>query len=415
MRHPSPHRSVHHVPQAGAGVVVVQRRLALALMGAGALVLTWAAGSTWFVLSRDDIAQRVFIRETEMRYGYENRIGNLSDRLQREVTQNMVERTSVEARVAALAARQAEIEARQAWLRATAERASGIAGPVPTVNGPDADPWSPPQRITVPSGSTKPEPLPTAGGLGLRLRGEDSSAESAPKPEPRDRLSAVEQSLDKVARSEGEILHALGRTARTRLTRLRSAIDATGLDLPGTPASGGPLVALPADRLPGGHEPLAAALQFSVAEIARLQGTARTLPLGKPLAGEPDPTSGFGYRMDPFTRGPALHTGVDFRAEAGTPARATAAGRVVAAEYTGGYGNLVEIDHGNGVTTRYGHLSSFSVAPGETVGEGQIIGRTGSTGRSTGPHLHYETRVNGEAVNPVRFLQAGKLLGTRGG
>jgi murein DD-endopeptidase MepM/ murein hydrolase activator NlpD len=126
--------------------------------------------------------------------------------------------------------------------------------------------------------------------------------------------------------------------------------------------------------------------------------------------GDPDLTSGFGTRVDPFTRGPVLHTGLDFRADHGAPVRAAGAGRVVSAEYAGGYGNMVEVDHGHGVTTRYAHLSAISVSVGQTVAPGVILGRVGSTGRSTGAHLHYETRINDEPVDPQRFLRAGAML-----
>ncbi|WP_244937364.1 M23 family metallopeptidase, partial [Methylobacterium crusticola] len=101
---------------------------------------------------------------------------------------------------------------------------------------------------------------------------------------------------------------------------------------------------------------------------------------------------------------------MDFRAPVGTGVHATGAGRVVTAEASGGYGNLVEIDHGNGVVTRYGHLSAFAVAVGQTVRPDTVIGAVGSTGRSTGPHLHYETRINTAAVDPMRFLKAGADL-----
>ncbi len=105
-----------------------------------------------------------------------------------------------------------------------------------------------------------------------------------------------------------------------------------------------------------------------------------------------------------------MHTGLDFRAEHGAPVRASGAGQVVGAEYAGGYGYMVEIDHGNGVSTRYAHLSAITVSAGETVETGAVLGRAGSTGRSTGPHLHYETRIDGEAVDPQRFLRAGARL-----
>jgi murein DD-endopeptidase MepM/ murein hydrolase activator NlpD len=114
--------------------------------------------------------------------------------------------------------------------------------------------------------------------------------------------------------------------------------------------------------------------------------------------------------LDPFLGRPAFHAGIDFESASGQPVRSTAAGRVVTAGWSGGYGNMVEIDHGGGLSTRFGHLSSISVVAGQAVGVGAIVGRVGSTGRSTGPHLHYETRVEGEAVDPLRFLRAGQTL-----
>jgi murein DD-endopeptidase MepM/ murein hydrolase activator NlpD len=105
-----------------------------------------------------------------------------------------------------------------------------------------------------------------------------------------------------------------------------------------------------------------------------------------------------------------MHAGMDFRAGTGTPVRAPGAGKVLRAEVAGGYGNLIELDHGNGLTTRYGHLTSFDVKPGQIVAAGTIIGRVGSTGRSTGPHLHYETRLDDDALNPLKFIQIGARL-----
>jgi len=90
--------------------------------------------------------------------------------------------------------------------------------------------------------------------------------------------------------------------------------------------------------------------------------------------------------------------------------RATANGKVVSAGWAGGYGRMVEIDHGNGLSTRYAHLSTIDVQQGQKVSAGMILGLIGETGRATGPHLHYETRINGEPVNPARFLRAGMTL-----
>jgi murein DD-endopeptidase MepM/ murein hydrolase activator NlpD len=121
-------------------------------------------------------------------------------------------------------------------------------------------------------------------------------------------------------------------------------------------------------------------------------------------------TSNYGVRTDPFRGTAAMHAGVDIPGPVGTPVYATADGYVDRAERSGGYGNLVEIDHGKGIQTRYGHLSKILVAPFTRVKRGQLIALMGSTGRSTGPHLHYEVRIDGHAVNPVPFLQTADYL-----
>jgi murein DD-endopeptidase MepM/ murein hydrolase activator NlpD len=117
-------------------------------------------------------------------------------------------------------------------------------------------------------------------------------------------------------------------------------------------------------------------------------------------------TSGYGVRSDPFRGSAAMHAGIDLAAPMGTPIYATADGVVDRAEWSGGYGNMVEIDHGKGLQTRFGHLSRILVHPGDRVVRGQEIAMMGSTGRSTGSHLHYEVRIDGHAVNPVPFLQS---------
>jgi murein DD-endopeptidase MepM/ murein hydrolase activator NlpD len=122
-------------------------------------------------------------------------------------------------------------------------------------------------------------------------------------------------------------------------------------------------------------------------------------------------TSSFGVRSDPFGRGAAMHAGIDLAGPVGTPIYATADGTVAQAGWhTGGYGNLIRLDHGRGIETRYAHLQSMSVRPGERVRRGQLIGRMGSTGRSTGSHLHYEVRIDGRAVNPVPFMRSTDII-----
>ncbi|MCE2729855.1 M23 family metallopeptidase [Sphingorhabdus sp.] len=117
-------------------------------------------------------------------------------------------------------------------------------------------------------------------------------------------------------------------------------------------------------------------------------------------------SSGFGFRSDPFTGGGAMHAGLDFKGPVGTPILSAAEGRVTFAGFNGGYGKTVEITHANGLLTRYAHLSGLNVARGQMVHRGLQIGRMGSTGRSTGSHLHFEVRLNGRAINPRKFLEA---------
>ncbi len=121
-------------------------------------------------------------------------------------------------------------------------------------------------------------------------------------------------------------------------------------------------------------------------------------------------TSTFGVRADPFRGTAAMHAGVDIPGAHGTPIYATADGVIARAERSGGYGNMVEINHGRGIATRYGHMSKILIAPNTRVTRGQLIGLMGSTGRSTGTHLHYEVRIDGQAVNPIPFLQASDIL-----
>jgi murein DD-endopeptidase MepM/ murein hydrolase activator NlpD len=130
-----------------------------------------------------------------------------------------------------------------------------------------------------------------------------------------------------------------------------------------------------------------------------------TLPNSSPVAAAYN-SSSFGWRLDPFNGHKAFHEGLDFTAAAGTPIYAAAGGIVTVAEQTPDYGKIVKIDHGSGLETRYAHASLLLVKPGERVEKGQIVAQVGSTGRSTGPHLHYEIRLNGNPLDPRKYLKA---------
>jgi murein DD-endopeptidase MepM/ murein hydrolase activator NlpD len=142
-------------------------------------------------------------------------------------------------------------------------------------------------------------------------------------------------------------------------------------------------------------------------KLDQLQDGVIAIPSDKPVRSLVAFSSGFGVRSDPFQRGAAFHPGIDLSGPSGTPIYATAEGTVLRAGWnSGGYGNLVEVDHGRGIATRYGHLSAILVRAGDHITRGQVIGRMGSTGRSTGNHLHYEVRIDGRAVNPIPFMKS---------
>ena len=167
------------------------------------------------------------------------------------------------------------------------------------------------------------------------------------------------------------------------------------------PAMGGPYI--PADNII--LSPQAKDMLSSLDDLAVLSKIVSNLPLAKPIKNAEE-QSVFGHRIDPFNGHMAFHSGLDMSAPAGSKIYSTADGVVSSAGRNGGYGNAIDIDHGFGITTRYGHLSQILVKEGQQVKKGEVIGIEGSTGRSTGLHLHYEVRYHDQALNPKRFLEA---------
>jgi murein DD-endopeptidase MepM/ murein hydrolase activator NlpD len=149
------------------------------------------------------------------------------------------------------------------------------------------------------------------------------------------------------------------------------------------------------------------ALFNSWKKLDELQDGVIAIPSDKPVKTKVVFSSGFGVRSDPFHAGAAMHPGIDLAGAYGTPIYATADGTVLRAGWnSGGYGNMVELDHGRGIVSRYGHMSAVLVHAGDHVTRGEQVGRMGSTGRSTGNHLHYEVRIDGHPVNPIPFMKS---------
>lgn len=177
------------------------------------------------------------------------------------------------------------------------------------------------------------------------------------------------------------------------------------------PASGGPLIAVSSEEATAdlrADQQFKSLFQTWKKLDSRQQGTI-AIPSVLPVQNLHF-SSNFGIRSDPFRGSAAMHAGVDIPGPMGTPIYATADGIVDHADRLGGYGNMIEINHGKGIATRYGHLSKILVANGAHVARGQLIALMGSTGRSTGCHLHYEVRMDGHAVNPVPFLTTADYL-----
>lgn len=227
---------------------------------------------------------------------------------------------------------------------------------------------------------------------------------------PVERIVAVRMDQERlIARAEA--------FAQTRAERLRLAFRLAGLNpsayVGSGPGLGGPLVEANDTRALAAvldvDEAFAQRIRHAAHNLSEMRGladAAERLPFSRPAPGART-TSSFGVRFDPFNGRPALHQGQDFAAPMNHAIVATAPGVVSFTGVRGGYGNTVEIDHGGGFKTRYAHLNTIAVRPGQRVAVGQRIGGMGTTGRSTGVHLHYEVWMNGRPQNPARFIQAG--------
>ncbi|MDP3676464.1 MAG: M23 family metallopeptidase [Novosphingobium sp.] len=215
--------------------------------------------------------------------------------------------------------------------------------------------------------------------------------------------------LSRIEQRQLAFAEQLTRLADSRAASAEAAIRRLGLNprlmlakMNDRTAQGGPLLGAANDL-----DPRFQRLGLSVARMGALEDGLAAVPHSLPASLEYI-SSGFGYRSDPFTGAAAMHAGLDFRGPLGAPIYSAAAGRVSFAGNKAGYGNCIEITHGNGMMTRYAHLSAFRARTGQNVGAGEAIGAIGNSGRSTGPHLHFEVRINDQPVNPRPFLEGNR-------
>ncbi|QOZ34609.1 M23 family metallopeptidase [Bradyrhizobium sp. CCBAU 53421] len=387
------------------------------IVGTVVLLGMWSAATATYFAFRDDVLTRLIARQAEMQYAYEDRISELRAKVDRTTSRQLLDQEQFDQKLDQIMKRQSTLESRATALGAMPDATS--TGSIKPQGRADAAPSS---------GTPKPSPISDTvifvapPDREARL---ESRAPLIAKAQPNQFAKAqgvdnvlvrLQTSLDQVERRQVAALSSVEDGIESRVRRMRGVISDLGLNMAqleaATPRSGmgGPYVPVKLAPDAGSFERQLYRININRAQMQRLNQTLSLVPYRKPVVGEVEFTSGFGVRSDPFLGRPAMHTGLDFRAAQGDPVRVTANGKVVSAGWAGGYGRMVEVDHGNGLSTRYGHLSEIGVKVGEYVKIGQVIGAVGSTGRSTGPHLHYETRIDGEAVDPQKFLRAGVRL-----
>lgn len=377
-----------------------------------AVVIGYLLATSYLVL-RDDLIGATTARQARMQQAYEDRISALRAQVDRITSRQLLDQKLMETKVSELLERQNQLSQRHGRLGPLLDRAESEVGAAPDDTTPDRKPEhradatggiSQAQSYSVASlaaGDTRPFSL-------WSTRSDPLEAESA--ADRADKLFvSINKSLKSIESEQLSRITTLADNAYKNADAITQALEAAGLPVDsdfGKSDVGGPLIPLDSSMI---FDSKVKELDEALDALDHLKKEARQLPLANPAPGR-SVTSPFGVRTDPILGTAALHSGMDFRAPMGMPAKVTAPGVVTKAGWNGGYGRMVEVDHGNGFATRYGHLSEIDVAVGQKVDAGTIIGKTGSSGRSTGPHLHYEVRHNGEAIDPLRFLTVGKKV-----
>jgi len=365
-------------------------------------------GSTAYLVFRDDMLGAMIARQSRMQKDYEDRIAALRSQVDQITSRQLLDQQAVEKKVETLLAQQNALSSRHGRANDLLNEDGTVSAPEEDNVAPSANAFAPQKKASLSGG---------ASAIDRALRGPDKVSTlkgSLTYSDNKDAVSgrALTRMLVSLNRIESDQLGRIASLtigAKSRADAMADIIRSTGLkiDDKADDAVGGPFV----EASTNPFQASLADLDNALDRLETVRGTVERMPLGNPAPGR-DITSRFGNRMDPFLGRPALHTGIDFRAETGANVRAAGAGTVSFAGYSGGYGNMVEVDHGKGVTTRYGHLSQILVRTGEKIELSDILGKAGSTGRSTGPHVHYEVRLNDEPVDPMRFLVAGTELKT---
>ena len=434
------------------------------LAGLALIFLGWVAFATVNVVFKDRIITAKDHRFQEMQTAYENRLADLQisydelngalvtaeDRFKTAADDLQTKQNTI----ANFLSRKAQIEAAAVPMsNAAAAPVQNAPGAVGLDDGPASDSLDVPapaggnfgadtdtgSTLSVMPGPAAPQPRSAkpahaalfedafeklrrmASALFMRAPRKPGSLAVAYAQHPGLRILAQQTGrLSTLGNSESLMMKKARDALSGDVAALRDVVRRTGLDpdrfqnkTEANTGMGGPEIPLDRVQVNGIHDPAfnASYLKASavLGQLSDLSFEVRHIPLSVPVEGAGiGRTSGFGARLDPFTGHYAFHPGVDFAGPWGAPVHATASGLVTFAGNRGGYGNMVEIDNGLGIHTRYGHLSSITVRVGMQVERGAAIGRMGSTGRSTGPHVHYEIWYEDQVRNPTNFIEAGR-------
>lgn len=386
--------------------------LASTLLSAFLVFSVGYISATGYLVYRDQILSGSVEEKTRLRQSYEDRIAGLRRELDQVTSSKLVQSRTLETRISALQSRQDELINRQTavdsiMMRAKKQNVTLAYPPAPTTRPGSRPTPSKPKR-------QKSSQLQVDHDFTLRaaVRQSQNRRKTTDKAET---LGNLSQELSSLATQQTATLSALMRGTNKSLRSLKRTVARAGI-----PSLVSSLPQTSFQNTGGPYEPLRFRdLQFEdrvtmisdlLDKLDQSRKVVTQLPFGSPLT-TGKVSSRFGPRIDPFLKRPAMHSGLDFKARYGSPIRATGSGVVTRAERMGGYGLVVEISHGHGLSTRYAHMSRIKVKNGQSIAPGQVIGKVGSTGRSTGPHLHYETRLLGKPRNPKIFIDVGKDLG----
>ncbi|MEM6461382.1 MAG: M23 family metallopeptidase [Pseudomonadota bacterium] len=375
------------------------------------VAMGYILGTTYLVL-RDDIISATMARQARIQHAYEDRIASLRSQVDRITSRQLLDQQVMDDKMTRLMEQQATLRTRHGRLDNLLKRADVVEFvpariPVPRSRPEQKAAKESHQRAAAKQQRLAPLQRPPADTL-RQTNSHAYAAEPSRASGAGDVFDNVLNSLREMEQEQFKKVQYLTSNAYQTAETIHSILEQTGIPGRAKSGIGGPFVS--SDEGIGFDTSLNdLGMALEMLEKAKLK--AKQAPVAHPAPGHPI-SSRFGKRRDPFLKRMAHHAGIDFRTGYGTHILATGDGTVVFAKRKGGYGKMVEVDHGNGITTRYAHLSRISVKPGDRVTVGMKVGTAGSTGRSTGPHLHYEVRINNKAVNPQRFLTAGQQLET---